>query len=821
MYAQKASKVLGLATLTLVALFFIEGVPARFATPETLAWHCEAMTASPTTIVAGESSTLTWHFAADSDVSVTIDELAGQSWTGVSGSTSVSPTESKTYTARAHKSGTDETFTCSVRVEVTPPVVVDDCAATSLSIDNTSFTWNGGPRMEQYDVTFCDGSSTGVVEGCWEQNASMSFGARIKSVSADGGSCHKEVTQTCPVAPPVEEPEWPACPYTADTNTTVVEFDGKGLIANGSEADAKSGTYTVSLPAGTYTLKSASWDGYSWRAGDGVQPFEQWNLVVRDASGTLFTSSATTDLDDGVLSSLKTDTLSTNMALSRTATQIQAVHAKYWYESRQSVQPVCVAFVKHAPPVEDPAPTCTMSVSSTNVSRDSKVTLNWTSDNATTASINQGIGSVSVDGEKIVNVTSDTTYTGTFTGDKGKSVTCSASVSIRSGGGGSCLNCKDKPTDKPKDKPKDIVKDISPKIILSKTITKAGGYVSLDQVPYTGFEAGPALTMFFWLAVLALSGAIAYVVTYLHPIARLRQAFASERIVRAHRAREDYVASVVEETRAAMNSSVAPVAVAYSTPLVASTATSDHSISTIEDRAHADSILLSPEATRMIAELIAKADTDEKSLLDTLFGSAKDTYPREDGWILLSKERTQSLLTRVTPAPVEAAPVVAVPVPVMQTTQADRPFRSTPPVLSGDHQVATVAPAQAPVASTSAPTAAPRDESEALAQFVQYLVTGEQQKTFDLLRTMTGKGIATESFIAHLVRKLDDIYKNRLEGNHSPDPALAMQTATWSNGDFETVLGILVECIDYSYTSTRIGTKVALAKAFEYFARKK
>jgi hypothetical protein len=86
---------------------------------------------------------------------------------------------------------------------------------------------------------------------------------------------------------------------------------------------------------------------------------------------------------------------------------------------------------------------------------------------------------------------------------------------------------------------------------------------------------------------------------------------------------------------------------------------------------------------------------------------------------------------------------------------------------------------------------------------------------------MTGKGVQTEMFIGELVRKLDDIYKNRLEGNHNPDPVLAGKTATWSNGDFEKVLGILVECIDYSYSSTRIGTKVALAKAFEYFGDKR
>jgi len=57
-FAKQTAAVVGLSLLTLAALFFIEGVPARFTTPQTLAWHCVAMTASPTTITAGDSSTL-------------------------------------------------------------------------------------------------------------------------------------------------------------------------------------------------------------------------------------------------------------------------------------------------------------------------------------------------------------------------------------------------------------------------------------------------------------------------------------------------------------------------------------------------------------------------------------------------------------------------------------------------------------------------------------------------------------------------------------------------------------------------------------------
>ncbi len=660
-----------LAIGTLSALFFIEGVPARFATNETHAWQCEDMSVSAASITAGESTTLTWHFAADDDVQVTIDGIEGESWSGVSGSTNVSPTTSTSYTARAHKYGTDDTYTCSVWVEVHEPEPIEDCDAISLALDDTSFTWSGDPEMTHYEVTYCDDTTT-IVDGCYLSDTPISFATRIKSVTATGGSCRKEAAQSCPSI----------TPHTA--------------------------------------------------------------------------------------------------------------------------------------------PTCTLNVSSSKVSRDSQVTLSWDSDGATSATIDQGIGAISLDGSQTVNVPGNTTYTGTFTSDHGESVTCIASVSVN-GGGGKCLNCNDdkKPKDKPKDEPKDRDTDPSPKVLLSKTITKTGNYISLDQVPYTGFEAGPLLTTFFWLAVLAVSAGFAYVVTYIHPIALLQFAFKRNAEAKSEIQRTQHMSHVAEETLAAM-SALDTVAAA---PIVSMTlSTPSESSSAIEDRAHTDNILLSPEATRLISDHIVRTGTSEHEVIEQICAQARDTYPREDGWILLSKERAQTLLTRLGGTPTQAvATTDATPTHVMQTSQ-DRPIRSTPPVLSTHNSqpvttpLHTREPAPTPIAST--PSSAPIDGHEAHAQFVGHLVAGEQQKTFDLLRTMTGKGIAPETFIAQLVRILDDIYKNRLEGNHNPDPILAAKTATWSNGDFEKVLGILVECIDYSYSSTRIGTKVALAKAFEYFAQK-
>ena len=75
------------------------------------------------------------------------------------------------------------------------------------------------------------------------------------------------------------------------------------------------------------------------------------------------------------------------------------------------------------------APTCTLSAAPTTIDQGQSATLSWTSTNATSASINQGIGGVAVNGSRTVSPSTTTTYTGTFTG-AGGTVTCHATVTV-------------------------------------------------------------------------------------------------------------------------------------------------------------------------------------------------------------------------------------------------------------------------------------------------------------------------------------------------------------------------------------------------------
>jgi len=78
------------------------------------------------------------------------------------------------------------------------------------------------------------------------------------------------------------------------------------------------------------------------------------------------------------------------------------------------------------------------------------------------------MGSVNLSGSRTVYPTQTTTYTGTFYGQSGQSVTCSATVYINT-----------------------YVPPVTP-------TTPTTPYVTLAAVPYTGLELGPVGTVVYW-----------------------------------------------------------------------------------------------------------------------------------------------------------------------------------------------------------------------------------------------------------------------------------------------------------------------------------
>ncbi|MDE1944700.1 MAG: hypothetical protein KGI03_00275, partial [Patescibacteria group bacterium] len=83
-----------------------------------------------------------------------------------------------------------------------------------------------------------------------------------------------------------------------------------------------------------------------------------------------------------------------------------------------------------APPPN--APTCTLSASPSSINPGGSSTLTWTTTNAASVAIDNGVGAVAANSSKQVSPTSNTTYTLTATSASGATATCTAPVTITS-----------------------------------------------------------------------------------------------------------------------------------------------------------------------------------------------------------------------------------------------------------------------------------------------------------------------------------------------------------------------------------------------------
>lgn len=731
------------------------------------AWNCVAMTATPATITAGESSTIAWKFSNDAGVTVTVDKIPNKTWNGVSGSTSVSPTVTTKYTAIAHKAGTTATTKCSVTVTVNPaPAPLPTCTlATNKSLieegENATLTWTSQNGVK---ASMDNGVGTIALNGSRDVAPTATTTYKATFENKDGKKVTCDVTVGVKKKP--DPAPLPTC--TLDADKTTIE-EGQSAKLTWTSQNAISGVMNQGI--GTIALNGS-----------------------RDVAPTATTTYLAT------------------------------------FTNKDGKEVACEKMIAVTPkPAQQPAaPVCSLSISASSVNRGDSATLTWTSENVESVSIDNGVGDVATSGSRTVTVNDATTYTGTFRGTNGSTISCTAGVSIISGGGGGgttvssggsggpCRNCGGRSggssnTSKSSSKPvTTVVKEVSPNVVLSSMVTPAP-YVYLSQVPYTGFEAGPVLTAVFWLAVLALSVFIAYIMSVPQPLSRMAHLFV--------RRREERVA-VASTLQPAMPSFVTwgSNATRASEPAVQFTAaparTTNNMDDVIEERAQEDHILLSPEALRAVAMEADRSSLDRDAFFAAIFEEAKASFPREDGWILLSKERINAVLSAVRSVNVHSGSA--------QVAQTERGSETRVPYSSAmtyreAAPKAQTAPAR--VASVQERTVSTSKEVS-VSEFVAFLERGDQQKAFDALRTLTAQGRG-EQYVKSLIRALDDVYKNRIEGGRTPDADLARATATWSNADFEVVLGTLVESVDWSYSSARVGTKIALAKVFEYFESKK
>ena len=191
--------------------------------------------------------------------------------------------------------------------------------------------------------------------------------------------------------------------------------------------------------------------------------------------------------------------------------------------------------------------------------------------------------------------------------------------------------------------------------------------IALSQVPYTGFEAGPFLTLSFYVLLLTWALYIAYVLVIRRDVLG-GYALASSHIVAEKLTPEQirpdiFVKSIstIPRSTASVNEVPAglPVAdkvigydalvgAAHSTAVVSSglatsnSSASDEIVTALENYAHAKKALLSSDAIR---HFVGTTGSQEERFvaLNEVIMTAKGKYPAEDGWVVVNEKRMREL----------------------------------------------------------------------------------------------------------------------------------------------------------------------------------
>jgi hypothetical protein len=916
-----------------LAVFFVVATVNAVAVPTADAWGCRGLTATPNEVFAGEEVKLTWN-APHADIAyVTVDKLPGQQFAR-DGFAIVKPTQTTTYTAHMHKEGRTDTLTCSTKVTVKVPPAHPEC---TLEVDKTSLPAEGGPVVLTWttknadSATFNNGIGAVALQGNRTETVTQNTNY-ILTVHGAGGTvqCKKSVVVA---HKPPEEPTPDHCPFVPKAGRTIIDFTPNQVRSDKGQSDAETASKSVTLPAGSYVVNLASWDGYNGRAAD-TQSSEQWKLVLKNGATTVATSNASADLADGVREASVQTKVNDALVVSQAVTSAFGLHNAYPdTSSSNGHRPLCAALDEIIEEV--PAPECTLEGTPTTLPiGGGDVALTWTTKYADTVSINEGVGSVEKNGSKTVTTTTSKTYTLTATG-KGGTKTCPVSVTVPNtpdpltcsdvtftasdtsvregdnvtlswsygdrvtsasidqgigavtnngnrvveindditfnitiknatserscpvsiqadngggGGGSSSPKCELKISDKSIkagesvkitwntsratevtliDSFKKVLLDtddykssersdyydgsitVKPTKDTTYTLTASKGSkertckvsvdvtnsavtvteernqplvagISLSQVPYTGFEAGPTLTIIFYILLALWSAFVAYLLVIRRDSlagVSLPGAFtpgtytdlSTDTDVSAELppAAARFAAAIAAPVAPTIPSNL-PTAESSATPVIGYQAVYEQALteeeqemSELENRAHAQKALLSSDAMRYLIHTERSLEARAQKL-DAVVRVAKVTFPTEDGWIVLNLARMEALLGDLT-----EGEAVAVETDVTPTTSGS---------------------------------------------LAEALVTGNVVAAFAMI---TNRPMVA---LADAVSDLDAIYRARKGERVAVSEMLEAESAKITSVQLEKAIVALTSAIDGTYTDEAEAVKMAIMKAIKELA---
>jgi uncharacterized repeat protein (TIGR01451 family) len=737
------------------------------------------------TINYGSTATLTWTTARATTATLTdVGSVA------LNGSTTTAPLyANKTYTLSVV--GPDGTVSCVATVAVNPPnVPVPVCdlftatPATMVVGATTTLTWNTSNATQ---VFINNGIGAVAVDGSISVSPLATITYQLTAIGAE----NKSVTCTVPVTV-VADPK-PVCEYfTATPNSLPV--GGGNVNLNWKVLNAKTATISPTIGAVTLTgTKAVSVTNdvtYALTAVDdnGDEVRCEAPIVVADpaplftcANNVTFTASdssirkgdstvlswSTKSVDSLTISGISTTALSGSQSVSPSSDTTYTLTAKSGTQTINCPLAIDVSSGGGGGGGGSVSPRCELTVSDKRVRSGEKVTIEWDTSNATEVTLLDDRGKVlfttddylSADKKKYydheitVKPTRDTEYT-LIAERSSRDEECSVKVAV----------------------------DDEVVVLQTRDQEPLIAGISLSQVPYTGFEAGPFMTILFYLLLIAWSLYITYLLTLRK---RMVANVGNDHIVvskneavmhHVEATRPDLfvkttVAPVVRTVTAPENLPTGPVVVGYENSVEMATEVyhpqqvSDAVVTDLENRAHSQKALLSSDAVRHFVAT-TNGTVDRHTMLDEVIAEAKKTYPLEDGWIVVNESRMRNLCT------------------VCQERQH---------------------------ASSAAPFI-PATIPEGSGSLAEAIVTGNIVAAYQMI------GNRPMFALADAAADLDAVYRNRRGGKSVVSEMLTVETKKLSDEQLKQAITALTGALDGTYTSEEEAVKMAIMKAVKAVA---
>ncbi|MFA6273430.1 MAG: hypothetical protein WC673_03005 [Candidatus Paceibacterota bacterium] len=306
---------------------------------------------------------------------------------------------------------------------------------------------------------------------------------------------------------------------------------------------------------------------------------------------------------------------------------------------------------------------------------------------------------------------------------------------------------------------------------MQKNLESLPGFAYLSQIPYTGLS-GTSKILLFLLGLVIWSALVVY-------------ALRSNKVT-------EFIERLVNNIRARFspNSNMIFKPVGQSTEAFEVSEISDDLLldtqpmeSLLAVEAKKERTLISPDGLRAIVETASVKGEEPLTTLGRAIENAKTRFPREDGWLLLNKEKIDASL-----------PTMDIATPNYGASEKLTP--ATPdipetPVIT-DNQMTEVN------------------------TFVSLLARGDEKAVNNHLRNLREGGKSVERFIRETIMELDGAYRTRVEGeNNRRNFVLSQIISRWSGEKTEEIIGILLSIIDKNYKNSTIGLKLAVMRIAE------